>query len=742
MPNKIVSAKALDKNRIQVEFKTEDYSFDAHDVVVAGLDRIVDIRAEKNLVHLETSDLSITRNYVLSIRDYGKLPVDLSAMFENLSSDKPLGFSVQNGTTAFRLFAPRASSVELVLFKTHNSEKGAEHTMTLVDDGVWEVALTGTYWGQYYGYRVAGPQDSFEKFNPQEVIADPYSRAVVSQNTFRHDARSIVLKTDEYDWEGDAPQKIPHQDLIIYEMHVRDMTVHPSAKVAARGTYTGLVEKGTRGGINHVLELGANAVELLPVQDFGNFEIPYKVDVNGVTNTWNPYSRNHWGYMTSYFFAPEPYYASGGNAVPDEYLGINGQQVDEFKDMVKAFHREGIAVILDVVYNHVSQYDLNPLKYTDKQYFFKLNPRMKFLDAGTGCGNELRTERPMARRMIIESVKYWMQEYHIDGFRFDLAAVIDWQTIEDIREEAKKINPDVILIAEPWGLNSYSPAGFSERGWAAWNDVFRNGIKGQNPHDGLGFIFGKYWSDFNIDTIRRFVSGSPKKLGGQFVDKRHSVNYLESHDDLTLGDFIRIGSREVNPDKKIVDVDKNAALTKTQLQLNKLAAVLLTTSQGPMMVHAGQEFARSKVIAPTEVPESAVGHIDHNSYNKDNETNWLNFEHKKLNRELFDYYRGLIALRKGHPALRNTDPDRIEFLNEPVQFSIGFLLPRMASGDSHDLVVLVNTNQAESATFHLPEGAWRRVVDAKRAGAKPFGKNVQGSIRVSRRSALILLSHK
>jgi len=734
---KIVAARAVDNHTIQIQLDGGIDDIDKNDIELRGDTEIKRLQHDPPYLLLTTSKLNIRNDYFVKIEGRGELPVNLGSLLDRFQSKKPLGFSVESGKTVFRLFVPRAHAVTLVLFDRHDDRRGQEHAMHPHPDGVWEVALNGTHWGKYYGYRIDGPKAAFEKYAPDKVIADPYSIAVCSKNNYHHEAKSLILDTDGYAWDGDQPLNIPWEDLIIYELHVRDMTAHPSSGVRQKGTYLGLIEKDGRGGLHHIKELGVNAVELLPIHEFGNMELPYNVEVNGVKNTWNPYERNHWGYMTSYFFAPESYYASGGNMTLGEYNGIHGQQVEEFKDLVKAFHREGIAVILDVVYNHVSQYDLNPFKYIDKQYYFHLDAEMDFLSF-SGCGNDFKTDRAMARRIIVDSVTFWMTEYHVDGFRFDLAAMLDWETIEAITEAARKINPHVILIAEPWGGGKYDLGGFSERGWAAWNDLIRNGVKGQNPEDGLGWIFAHYWNDNNADKMKSYIRGSTREYGGPFVQKKHSVNYLESHDDHTLGDFIRIGSGEVDPKEKIRDLTANAKLSVVQMQLNKLAAAFLFTSQGPVMIHEGQEFARSKVIAETSVPDAKVGYIDHNSYNKDDATNHLNYDHKILNRELFDYYSGLTAMRRQHPAFRNMPADSIRFLDNHVDFSIGFLLPKSASGDSHTFAVLLNANPNRSARFDLPAGHWRRVVDGRQAGTTPFGKPIKRRVTVPPRSALIL----
>ncbi len=227
------------------------------------------------------------------------------------------------------------------------------------------------------------------------------------------------------------------------------------------------------------------------------------------------------------------------------------------------------------------------------------------------------------RRLIIDSILYWMNEYHIDGFRFDIAILIDWQTIEEIAAQAQRINPNVILIAEPWG-NSHDPAGFSLRGFSSWNDQIRNGVKGENPHDGKGWLFENWFGNNDYNRIRSYIQGTlVKDRHGLFQMKEHSVNYLESHDGYTLGDFIRLALGDVEKEQIIDDTIKNITLTPLQLKINKLAALFLFVSQGIVMIHSGQEFARSKVISPnTKVKDPNIGKLDHNSYEKDNETNY------------------------------------------------------------------------------------------------------------------------
>lgn len=645
-------------------------------------------------------------------------PVDqaaaLQSSLDTLYSDKALGVTWDDAHTCFRLFAPRAIRVTLRMYLSADDETGDDYRLQRDADGVWELTLDGHFFGRYYAYSIDGPIGVDEQFDPSKWVADPYSRAVATRNEYLHRGKSLILDTSAYDWQGDTTLNHDWEDLIIYECHLRDMTAHSSAGVDPRlaGSYPAFIQSGTRGGLNHIKSLGVNAVEFLPIQDFGNIELPYNEPVDGVTNTWNPYARNHWGYMTSYFFAPESFYAGGQTLEPGKICGADGRQVKEFKDVVKALHKEGIAVIMDVVYNHVSQYDQNCFKYIDKKYYFRLNPDGSY-GSVSGCGNDLKTERLMTRRLILDSVKFWMQEYHIDGFRFDLAAMIDWQTCDVILREAKKINPHVIIIAEPWG-GGYAPAEFSQHGWAAWNDQFRNGIKGQNPANGLSYIFGRWFDRNNLSAVKRYIRGTLVEDGGLFVEKAHSINYLESHDDMTLGDFIRMG---LGGNDIIADIDANAVLTPEQSKLNKLGALILCTSQGALMIHEGQEWARSKVIAASDVPDEHVGSIDHNSYNKDNETNWLNFAHADLNQELVQYYRGLITLRKAHPAFRKSSKADIEFLEVKYNpYALGYLIRKTGSGDENDFIVLLNGHRKKSAKFELPNGQWTIVVDGKNSG--------------------------
>jgi pullulanase len=644
----------------------------------------------------------------------------------DLYSDKEMGVTTKQDETYFRLFAPNADHVSLILFNSPEEDKGESHRMSQDNDGVWELKLNGTHTGKYYSFYV-------EHSGKEGVLClDPYAKAVVTFNDYWSPRKGMIIE-DDYNWEGDTWIQRDFRDLIIYEMHIKDITAHPTSGAASRGTYKGLTERGITGGLDYIKSLGVNAVELLPAQEFANIEIPYMRESRGRENRWNPYERNHWGYMTAAFFAPETYY-SDNNLEMNKWGNTNGREVKEFKDMVKAFHKEGIAVIMDVVYNHISEYEFGNFKEIDKQYYFRLDEEGNYI-AQSYCGNDFRTEAPMARRLIVESVLYWMQEYHIDGFRFDLGKLMDWETVEEIIYQARKINPHVIIVCEPWG-GGYDPAGFSLRGWGSWNDQIRNGIKGENPHHGHGWIFGKWYGNNDPARVKSYVNGTlVRDRHGLFQKKEHSVNYLESHDGYTLGDFIRIGLGDVKPDEIIGNMEEHVKLTREQLKLNKLAALFLFTSQGITMIHSGQEYARSKVLpADTEAEDEHKGMLDHNSYNKDNEVNYINYDHVKLNKELVEYYKGLIQLRNRYESFRRAEYDEISFFStEGNPFAVGYQIIT-AEGE---FIVLFNASPDKEQDFAIPRGKWSVIADETSAGIVQI-KEVKDRVRLGVSSGSVL----
>ena len=613
-----------------------------------------------------------------------------------LNNPLSYGAFVSNNSTIFKIHAPKTTHAYLVIFNLQEDDTGVEHEMTKQDNGDFTIELVDAGVGTIYGFRLKGPLN-----DSNLIIADPYSKAAITQNSMHHVAKSLVID-DTYDWENDTWIKIDPCDLVIYEMHVRDMTAHPTSTANQKGTYAGLVEAGQNGGIEHIQYMGVNAVQILPIQDFSNFEVPFKDNKAPIYNDWNPYGRNHWGYMTTFFFAPESYYASDGTDIPGSWNGRNGRSINEIKDMVKAFHKKDIAVIMDVVYNHVSNYDWQPLKYIDREMYFRLDKNSNYI-SNSGCGNDTRSEHPKMQQLILESLKYWMIENHVDGFRFDLGNLIDAETRQLIIDELKAINPHVILLAEPWG-NGYDPDGFSDMGWASFNDQFRDGLKGGvSDVEEKGFLFGQYRDQKILQCL---VMGSLREYDGQYIKSAHSVNYLECHDDYTFGDRLRIAGGFVDKDEKITNTEKNAFVQDKLLAINKLGALFLFTSQGITFIHEGQEWARSKVVAETTVPDEHVGKIDHNSYEKDNETNWLNWNEREMNHELVDYYKGLIELRKQFSEFRYSKPEDFEFIDVDEKVAVAYIL-------KDRFVVILNGENEDTLELDKPAGQWNILADEK-----------------------------
>ena len=640
------------------------------------------------------------------------------------SSILSYGAFVEGNQTTFKIHAPRSTEVYLVIFKKPEDELGKEYPMVKNDFGDWTITRSDVDFGALYGYRLSGPVN-----DPNIIIADPYSKATVTNNSHQHIAKSLIINED-YDWNGDQWVSIAPEDLIIYEMHIRDMTAHHSSEAYQKGTYLGLTDETQRGGIPHLIEMGINAVQIMPLQDFANVEVPFQDKTQSINNDWNPYAINHWGYMTSFFFAPESYYATDGTNKPLSWNGTDGRAVHELKDMVKAFHNENIAVIMDVVYNHVSQYDYNPLKYIDRDLYFRFDEKGNW-SAKSGCGNDCKTESPVMRNLILESLKYWMTKYHVDGFRFDLGQLIDANTRDLIISELRTINPNVIILAEPWG-GGYDPAGFSDQGWASFNDQFRDGLKGSvfDIKD-KGFLFGKLRKGDDQKFLRRLATGSLREHGGQYISSDHSVNYLESHDDLTFGDRLRITGGFNEKHEIINDPISHAKVDGDLLAMNKLGALYLFTSQGIVFMHQGQEWARSKVIANTDAPDEFEGQIDHNSYEKDNETNWLNWNEKGLNSDLVDYYKGLIQLRKKYPSLRKSNPEDFKFFDFGKQIAVGYIV-------KEKMAIIMNGSKTDNVSTTLPIGNWRMIVDGDSVQLDSH-KIMSGEINIAPISGMVLV---
>ena len=619
----------------------------------------------------------------------------------------------------FKIHAPSSDKVYLVIYNKYQDEKGAEYLMNSIENGDWKYFLPNANIGIIYGYRLEGPLN-----DSQVLIADPYSKATITQNSWRHIAKSIVIDKS-FNWENDTWLNKDQKDLIIYETHLRDLTKHETSLAVSKGSYLGFTEENQLGGIKHLKDLGVNAVQFLPLWDYANFEIPFKKEVEGFYNDWNPYERNHWGYMPTFFTAPESYYASDWTDIPGKWNGIYGKAVYEMKTMVKNLHKEGISVILDVVINHVSNYDYQPLKYIDKSLYFKLDSNNNYVSQC--CGNLLNTDNEKVRQYIIESLKYWMTDYHIDGFRFDQCHLLSKETAIIIKNELKSINPNVIIYGEAWDEREKE---FSGIDWGSFNAKFRDVLRGDLHNiNEKGFLFGQYRQGETLEDICSIIMGSsfgPKSI---YKSSSHSINYLEVHDNYSFSDYIRLSlgiiSKSDTFKGPFLPINKNSQLSK----INKLAALVLLTSQGIPLIHQGQEWAHSKVISETRKPDPNVGKIDGNPYNKDNQTNWVNWNNKNINKDLFDYYVNLIKIRKSIPVFRHATEKDFKFQGLS-EFAIGYTI-------NENIAVYINSAPMNEVSTYLPKGNWTILADKDSADVDGL-RITSGEIRIPPASGLIL----
>ena len=530
-------------------------------------------------------------------------------------SDRELGAIYSREKTTFRLWAPNRKKVGLTLYRDANSLEREYYIMERTKDGVHEKSLEGDYHGFFYNFVVEG-----------EEVTDPYS--IGSSVNSRRSAIVDLEKTNPKGWEDHSIPKIKIEDTIIYEMHVKDFTFKLSSGVENRGKYLGFVEKGKKfkdlsTGIDHLKELGISHVHLLPVYDF--------ISVNEKEEYFNKEDNYNWGYDPELYNVPEGSYSSN----PEDPVN----RILELKTLIMKLHEEGIGVVLDVVYNHTyKSYDSNFNKIVP-EYYYRIDENGNFSN-GSGCGNELDTEKPMVRRFIIDSLLYWAREYKVDGFRFDLMALIDIDTVEEAIEKLRKLNKHIIIYGEPWAAdrttlnyNKMILKGRQERlGFSLFNDRFRDGLRGDNNGTKKGFIQGegRYKLDVengNIGSIH--FSNLHRGFASRPVE---SINYVNSHDDLIIYD-------------KIIKSLPHMA-EEDWIRLNKFAFSILFTSQGIPFIVGGNEFLRTKYMVE-------------NSYNSPISINGLDWELKEKNKDFYDYFRQLIDLRKENSCFRINNREKI-----------------------------------------------------------------------------------
>lgn len=567
----------------------------------------------------------------------------------------PLGATWDGKGTNFALTAINATGVELCLFSDTDAKKESERIkLTERSHQVWHVYLPDVKPGQLYGYRVDGPYEPKHghRFNRHKLLIDPYAKAIAGTLHW-HDSlfaykvghqdkdlsfstldsapyipKSVVIDT-RFDWEGDVQPKTPYYKSVIYEAHVKGFTkLHPDIPEEIRGTYAALGHPVT---LDYLKKLGITAIELMPVHHFVTDRFLFEKDLT-----------NYWGYNSIGFFAPDVRYSS---------TGVLGEQVVEFKNMVKALHKAGIEVILDVVYNHTAEGNqMGPtlsFKGIDNASYYRLTENCRYYMDYTGTGNTLNTMQPNVLRLIMDSLRYWIQEMHVDGFRFDLAAALARELHEVDRLSAffdiiyqDPVISQVKLIAEPWdvGEGGYQVGGFPP-GWTEWNGKYRDCIR-------------DYWrgSDSMLAEFAERFTGSSDLYQDSLRRPTASINFVTAHDGFTLNDLVSYNEKhnkangENNRDGESHNRSWNCGIEGPTddpevLELrNKQKRNFLTTlflSQGVPMLLAGDELGRTQMG-------------NNNAYCQDNEISWVNWE--DIDEELLEFTRKLIHLSRSHPV--------------------------------------------------------------------------------------------
>lgn len=610
-----------------------------------------------------------------------------------------LGAVWSKDSTTFKVWAPTAETVSVNLYKSGTQgEDDLIKTveMTKGDKGVWEAKVDGNLNGTYYTY-------SAKVGTVTNEACDPYAHAVgVNGN------RAMVIDLDSTDPEGWANDKNPNSgmdatDSIIYELHIRDVSMDASSGITNKGKYLGLTELGTTNskglptGLSHMKDLGITHLQLTPVYDYATVDESVKDS-----------TQYNWGYDPKNYNVPEGSYST------DPYKGE--VRVKEFKEMVQTLHENGISVVMDVVYNHTynTEYCFNKLV---PGYFHRPNSN------GSGCGNDVASERAMVRKFIVDSVVYWVEEYHVDGFRFDLVGLIDTQTISEIRAELDKIDPSIILYGEGWSMGTAvtkpnttmanQTASNSLKGFGMFNDTIRDAIKGSVFEEtAKGYING----DFSkASTIASAVTGSvawSKTPSAQ-------INYASCHDNRTLWDEINLS----NPDDSKED----------KVKQNLMSAAIVYTAQGVPFIFAGEEMLRSK--------PNGDGTFNHNSYNTTDEMNSLKWDdlNDATYQTVYNYYKGMIAFRKAHASLTQKE-------NATACYNMISGLPKgvvayelsKADGEVSDGIFVVYNPTSTAVTVDLPDGDWTICVQGDKAGTESLG-SASGSVSVDALTTTVLV---
>ncbi len=607
--------------------------------------------------------------------------------------------------TVFRLWAPTAETVSVNLYRSGNPN--AEDFLCQLhmypnQKGTWTAQRVGNLQGIYYTYEV--------KVNGKRIEAcDPYAKS-----TGVNSQRAMILDLKSTDPEGWANDRNPHAgkgitDAVIYELHVRDLSMHRSSRIKNKGKFLGLTETkkktktGQPTGLDHIKNLGVTHVHLLPVYDFG------------FTDESRKAPQYNWGYDPVHFNVPEGSYAT------DPFRGE--VRVREMKQMVKTLHDNGIGVVMDVVYNHVHDAEEFCFNKIVPGYFSRVSSDGIYSN-GSCCGNDTASERSMVHKYIVDSVKYWADEYHIDGFRFDLVGLIDTHTIQEIIRTVHRTHPDVIFYGEGWHMNTQlTKPGFSLAtqsssaelsGFSFFNDQIRDLMRGSTfDCNAPGFVSGAHSSK---DLLEACFMGAPHWAQHPY----QSINYVSCHDNHTLFDRIALSQPEAD--------------TEELSKRSNLAAAFSILSLGVPFFQAGEEMLRTK--------PSKKNRFDHNSYRSPDRVNSLKWD--TLDQELYQknvaYYKGLLAFRKAHPSLRISTKAEAERKVHPIRYPNPHVTAFQVEETAEELLLVFN---ADTRTVHvpLPEGKWEIVILDDIAGTKALACS-EGNVDVSALTAMALVRKK
>lgn len=627
----------------------------------------------------------------VALKDAGEAAVSAGSVLDGDSfrSDKEMGAVRDGEKTVVRVFAPTAVSAVLLCKKTLAAE-AKEYPMAYAGNGLWEVSLSENTDNWYYRLRVTREGKTVEGL-------DPYARSVTA-----HDGWGMILPKDMPEV---APSPVfPNSENVIYEMHVRDMDIDPKSGVKFKGKYPGVAEAGTRHpdypdmktGLDHLSELGVNTLHIMPFQDFEN-------DEDG--------EAYNWGYMPVNFNAPDGWYSTRQD---------DATRVREVREMVSALHKSGFKVVMDVVYNHTAEaspetlFNFNVLA---PNYYYRVKPDGTYSN-GSGCGNEFRSDSYMGRKFILDSLKYWVKEYKVDGFRFDLMGLMDMTTLEAIVAELRKINPNIFIYGEPWTAGETlivktEKGSQKGKGFAVFNDNFRNAVKGSVFNLLPGYV------QTGVERAR-VMEGLRGSINDFTASPQETINYVSCHDNLTLWD-------------RIVLSTTGQATFGEQIRMDMLANGLVLAAQGLPFLHSGEEMLRTK-------------NGEDNSYNLPDSINMIDWSRKKTFEGVFRFYKGMVELRLAHPAFRMTTAGEVraamkfyEDLGLPVKEPlIAYTLDGKAAGDSwKKIVVLVNPTR-NRAEFTLPEGSYSAAVEDGKVELGGLRGGISGSVKVPPISMTVL----